>query len=145
MFGLSCSYCKESRDWRRAVERQTQQPHKNTTGCTKDKYRDRREEGQWTMKEAVLWQTQTFDLRNGTICFCLAPVDHVSVLRLRRENCTSSVQKQSPSYWKTDPPPQKSSGRSGLYGARRCVFESICLSLATLTWISTFIGKEEPC
>lgn len=39
-----------------------------------------------------IWQTQTLDLENGTICFaivllffCLAPVDHMSVLRLRRE------------------------------------------------------------
>lgn len=40
-------------------------------------------------EEAVLWQTQTLDLENGTVCFaivvvvgcfffCLAPVDHVS-------------------------------------------------------------------
>lgn len=37
--------------------------------------------------EAVLWfrQTQTFQLKMAPFVFCLAPVYHISVLRLRRE------------------------------------------------------------
>lgn len=53
------------------------------------------------MKEAVLWQTQTLDLENGTICFCLAPVYHMSVLRLRREKLHElSPKTRRPLDWK---------------------------------------------
>lgn len=100
----------------------------NTTWCTKNKdgrtrnisggekkscqrqtaEERERKDSEWTMKEAVLWQTQTADLENGTICFCLAPVYHKSVLRLRREKLHElSPKTRRPLDWKGERSSQK--------------------------------------
>lgn len=132
------------------MNREQQRHRKHIWGGSPVK--DKSQEGEikdseWTMKEAVLWQTQTFDLENGTICFCLAPVYHMSVLRLRREKLHElSPKTWSPLDWKKKER-EKFPGMSSItqtsmtldlvsLNLRFSAHRSF-LRLAKLTWIST--------
>lgn len=75
-----------------------------------------------------------FDLENGTICFCLAPVYHISVLRLRREKLHKlSPKTRGPLDWKKKSSQSSSSIDSSLKPLRRLI---LCL------WTSIFFSPQ---
>lgn len=76
------------------------------TGGEKDTNRQETD-SESTVKRAALWQTQTFHLKNGTICLCLAPVHHIGSEIEKRKTAQARPKKGTSS---THPPsvPRKS-------------------------------------